>query len=30
MDNQKEMETLNAMWDRGERPWAGWTGGRKE
>jgi glucose-1-phosphate cytidylyltransferase len=24
MDNQKEMEELNAMWGRGERPWAAW------
>jgi len=24
MDDQKQMETLNAMWDRGERPWAVW------
>jgi glucose-1-phosphate cytidylyltransferase len=30
MDNQKEMETLNAMWDRGERAWAGWARETKE
>jgi glucose-1-phosphate cytidylyltransferase len=30
MDNQKEMETLNAMWDRGERPWAAWAREKKE
>jgi len=28
MDDQKQMETLNAMWDRGERPWALWEGQR--
>jgi glucose-1-phosphate cytidylyltransferase len=24
MDNQKEVEKLNGMWQRGERPWAVW------
>ena len=28
MDNQKEVEKLNGMWERGERPWAVWE--RKE
>jgi len=24
MDDQKQVEMLNAMWERGERPWADW------
>jgi len=26
MDNQKEVETLNRLWQSGERPWAVWEG----
>jgi glucose-1-phosphate cytidylyltransferase len=25
MDNQKETEKLNSLWERGDRPWAFWT-----
>ncbi len=28
MDDQKQLEMLNAMWDRGERPWAIWESKR--
>ena len=27
MDDQKQMEMLNTMWDTGDRPWAAWESG---